>query len=119
MRGNLHVDQGNRGCCDQPGRDAETALAAAEAKAVTEASIKQPEWLQPLALDLAGIVLIGAGFGLGRKPAPVPAQPAGTEPQVSLTSKEVTHYKRLRAEVKKLRLRDKARKTGPHLAVSK
>jgi hypothetical protein len=58
---------------------AETALAAAEGRAVTEADMKQPEWLQPLALDLAGIVLIGAAFGLGRHPAQAKPAPVKTE----------------------------------------
>jgi hypothetical protein len=89
--------------------NAETALAAAEARAVTEASIKQPEWLQPLALDLAGIMLIGAGFGLGRKPAPLPV----------VTDRQKAARKGLKTKRRNKRNREKARKIGPQLAVSK
>lgn len=49
---------------------AEKALAAAEARAVTESEIKQSDWWLPLALDLAGIFMISTGFNLGRLPAP-------------------------------------------------
>lgn len=55
---------------------AEAALAAAQGRAVTEASLRQPDWLQPLAFDLAGIVLVGVGFGLGRGKAPASVPPS-------------------------------------------
>jgi hypothetical protein len=59
---------------------AEKALAAAEAKAVTESGIKQPDWLLPIALDIAGMVLISTGFGLGRQPASPEPTPAKKDP---------------------------------------
>ncbi len=68
---------------------AEKALAAAEAKAVTESGIKQPDWLLPVALDIAGMVLISTGFGLGRRTpaAPTPA-PAETAPVTETAPEE-------------------------------
>ncbi len=55
---------------------AEKALAAAEARAITESETKQDDRLLPLALDLAGMILIGTGFRLGRMPAPPAPAPA-------------------------------------------
>jgi len=89
---------------------AETALAAAQAKAVTEADIKQPDWLLPLALDITGMALIWAGFTLGRAPVPVPA---------ILTLGQIAARKGVETKKRNRRLRAKARRNGPKLAVSR
>jgi len=84
--------------------EAEAALAAAEAKAVAEGQIKAPEWLQPLALDLAGIILIAVRSNLGRIPATVvtPAQKAAR--------------KGVKTKRKKKLAQAKWRQNGPKLA---
>jgi hypothetical protein len=88
--------------------DAEAALAVAESKAVAEASMKQPEWLLPLALEVAGMILIAAGFGLGKKPVSVAPV---------LTKSQIAARKGVETKKRKARLRAKARKNGPKLAV--
>jgi hypothetical protein len=55
---------------------AEKALHAAEGAAVTESATKAPEWLLPLALEVASMFLIACGFGLGRRTRPVQAEVA-------------------------------------------
>ncbi len=86
---------------------AEAALVAAEAKAVTEVGMKAPDWLLPLALELAGMILIAAGFGLGRQPA-----------TVTLTPGQVRARKGHETRKRNRRLREQARKSGPRLAMS-
>ncbi len=70
---------------------AEATLATAESKAVTESELKQADWLLPLAIDVANMVLIWAGFGLGkieRKPvAPTPTPVQVVEPVASTVRK--------------------------------
>jgi uncharacterized membrane protein len=96
--------------------EAETALAAAESKAVTEADFKQSPWLLPLALEGAGMILIAAGFNLGRAPIQVPVKVPTVAP--AELAKRDRRIKRLEEELKKHRVREKARQTGPKLAVS-
>jgi len=69
--------------------------------------------------DIAAVLLLlAAGYTRSTETEPVPV-PVVTAPalapkaQAALTSKEVTHYKRLKTEVRKLRQREKARKSPP------
>jgi hypothetical protein len=45
---------------------AEQAVRNASSHAVTDSSIQQADWLMPLAIDFASVVMLWAGFGLGR-----------------------------------------------------
>jgi hypothetical protein len=91
--------------------DAEKALTAAQAKAVTESQIKQPDWLLPLALDIAGMMLIGAGFGLGRAPVPERVE----QPIITVTPRQAAARRGVKTREKNRRLRAAARKNGPKL----
>jgi hypothetical protein len=72
--------------------------------------MKQPEWLLPLSLEVAGMILIAAGFGLGRKSLPVAPE---------LTKRQISARKGVETKKQKKRLREKARQIGPKLAVSR
>lgn len=73
--------------------DAEAALKTAQAKAVTESDLKAPSWLLPAALDVAGIVLLSCGFGLGRLPA-APVEEKLTKRQIAARKGAATRRKR-------------------------
>lgn len=95
--------------------DAEQAVRDASSKAVTDSGIQQGDWLMPLAIDFASVVMLWAGFGLGiiseRKPAQAPAEPA-------LTKRQIAARKGVETRRKNQRNRVKARKIGPKLAVA-
>ncbi len=96
---------------------AEKALQIADGSAVTEATLKAPDWLLPLALEVASMFLIACGFGLGREPAAVAARIPVSEP--ALTPRQIAARKGVETRRKNKQLREKARKAGPKLAVSK
>lgn len=98
--------------------DAEQAVRDATSHAVTDSTVQQADWLMPLAIDFASVVMLWAGFGLGsiseRKPvqAAAPAEP-------ELTPRQIAARKGVETKRKNRELRNKARRTGPKLAVSR
>jgi len=95
---------------------AEKAMAVAEATAVTESDLKQPDWLLPASVDIANMVLIWVGFGLGRMP--VPSKPEAP----ALTKRQIAARKGLETKKQNKRQREKAkqaRKAGFKVAASR
>lgn len=98
---------------------AKTALIASEGHAVTESDIKAPDWLLPLSLDLVGMVLISAAFGLGRHEDKVPEIPAAPAVELPvLTKRQIAARKGVETKRRNAKLREKARKSRPKLAVA-
>lgn len=102
---------------------AKAVLIASEGRAVTESEIKAPDWLLPLSLDLVGMVLISAAFGLGRHDASTSAQHKAPAPVIAaepaLTKRQIAARKGVETRRKNQMIRAKARVTGPKLAVSR
>jgi hypothetical protein len=98
---------------------AKKALADADALAVTESDIKQPDWLMPASVDVTNMVLIWVGFGLGsiqRKPAQ-PAAPV--EPKARKVRKPAKSKDPKRVEAgKKAAATNKARKAEKAAAIA-
>lgn len=91
---------------------AEQAVRDASSHAVTDSGIQQADWLMPMAIDVANMVLIWVGFGLGRierEPVQAPVDLAKRDRQM----------KKMQTELTKLRQREKARKNGPKLVAKR
>lgn len=95
---------------------AEQAVRDAAGHAVTDSDIQQADWLMPLSIDVANMVFIWCGFGLGRiERKPMQVVTAAVEAP-ALTKRQIAARKGVETKRKNLRLRVKARTVGPKLA---
>jgi hypothetical protein len=87
-------------------RDAEGALKAAEATAVTESNLKAADWLLPLSLNLGGLVLVWTGLAPATKTSEAPVPP---------TKRQEAARRGHKTPRRNARIRAKTRETGRQL----
>lgn len=97
---------------------ARAAVKTAESQAVAESDMKAPDWLLPLSLDLVGMVLISAAFGLGCHESKPEVKIAPAVETSALTKRQIAARKGVETKRRNAKLREKARNSRPKLAVA-